>query len=54
MQQSLTDQMPIEQIGEDSYERVVKESETDAVLAGMDVLVVRSFFDSLTVNLKSN
>jgi hypothetical protein len=54
MQQSLTDQMPIEQIGEDSYQRVVKESETDAVLAGMDVLVVRSFFDSLTMNLKSN
>lgn len=53
MQQSLTEQMPVEQIAEVSYQRVLKEAETDVVLAGMDVLVVQSFFDALLVNLRS-
>lgn len=54
MQQSVTEQMPVEQIAETSFQRVVKESETDPALAGMDVLVVRSFCDSLILNLKAN
>lgn len=54
MQQSVAEQMPVEQIAETSFQRVVKESETDPALAGMDVLVVRSFYDSLILNLKAN
>lgn len=54
MQQSVAEQMPVEQIAETSFQRVVKESETDPALAGMDVLVVRSFCDSLILNLKAN
>lgn len=54
MQQSLTDLVPVEQIGEISYSRVVKESDTDPVLHGMDVLVVRSLYDNLLLNLRSN
>lgn len=54
MQQSVAEQMPVEQIAETSFQRVIKESETDPALAGMDVLVVRSFYDSLILNLKAN
>lgn len=54
MQQSVAEQTPVEQIAEASFQRVVKESETDPALAGMDVLVVRSFYDSLILNLKAN
>jgi len=54
MQQSVAEQTPVEQIAEASFQRVIKESETDPALAGMDVLVVRSFYDSLILNLKAN
>lgn len=54
MQQSVAEQMPVEQIAETNFQRVIKESETDPALAGMDVLVVRSFYDSLILNLKAN
>lgn len=52
MQQSLTEQLPIEQIGETSYQRVVKESVTDSSLSGMDPLVVQSMYEALLLNLR--
>jgi len=54
MQQSLAIQEPIDLIAESAYQRVLKESVTDPVLSGMDEMVVRSLFDSLLLNLKSN
>ncbi len=53
MQQSLAGQMSIEQIGESSYQQVVKEAETDMALAGLDWLVIEAYYSTLLINLRS-
>ncbi|MFM7152799.1 MAG: hypothetical protein ACKOZV_01590, partial [Bacteroidota bacterium] len=54
VQQAVAGQEPITQATEKSYQKVLKEAETDADLIGMDTQVVETFYNTFVQNLKSN
>lgn len=54
VQQAVAELEPITQATEKSYQRVLKEAETDANLIGMDNQVLDTFYNTFVQNLKSN
>lgn len=54
IQLSLPDQEPVGQIADKSYQKVLKEAETDTELAGYDPQVLEVFCNTFFQNLKSN